>query len=158
MQNYASALKGGADGLKKVFNNIISQDPSRSMAKYSDGLSTLGDAAAKAAENFGPLGKVVGATIQGFTKIAGMQMQQADLLLKANDQLAQFGTAGSFTTKELMDMAHGAGVTSKNMDTLINPIKSIGHALTRLVGTASEGVKAFASMTKITNQQREEFQ
>jgi len=158
MQNYASALKGGADGLKKVFNNMISQDPSRSMAKYSDGLSTLGDAVAKAAENFGTVGKVVGATIQGFTKIAGMQMQQADLLLKANDQLAQFGTAGSFTTKELMDMAHGAGVTSKNMDTLINPIKSLGPALTSLGGSTGEGVKAFAAMTKVTNQQREEFQ
>jgi predicted chitinase len=158
MDNYASALKGGADGLKKVFNSLISQDPSRSMAKYSDGLSTLGDAAAKAAENFGPLGKAVGATIQGFTKLAGAQMQQVDLLLKANDQLAQFGTAGSFTTKELMDMAHGAGVTSKNMDTLINPIKSLGPALTSLGGTASDGVKAFAAMTKVTNQQREEFQ
>jgi hypothetical protein len=158
MDNYVESLKTGADGLKKVFNNLISQDPSRSMAKYSDGLSTLGDAVAKAAENFGTVGKVVGATVQGFTKLAGMQMQQVDLLLKANDQLAQFGTAGSFTTKELMDMAHGAGVTSKNMDTLINPIKSLGPALTSLGGSTGEGVKAFAAMTKVTNQQREEFQ
>ena len=158
MDNYASSLRTGADGLKKVFNNIISQDPSRSMAKYSDGLSTLGDAVSKTAENFGPLGKAVGATVQVFTKLVGAQMQQVDSLLKANDQLAQFGTAGSFTTKGLMDMAHGAGVTSKNMDTLINPIKSLGPALTSLGGTAGDGVKAFTSMAKITNQQREEFQ
>jgi predicted chitinase len=158
MDNYVASLKTGADGLKKVFNNLISQDPSRSMAKYSDGLSTLGDAVAKTAENFGPLGKVVGASAQLFTKLAGAQMQQVDSLLKANDQLAQFGTAGSFTTKELMDMAHGAGVTSKNMDTLINPIKSLGPALTSLGGTASDGVKAFTAMAKVTNQQREEFQ
>lgn len=158
MDNYVASLRTGAEGLKKVFNNIISQDPSRSMAKYSDGLSTLGDAVSKAAENFGPLGKAVGASVQAFTKLAGAQMQQVDSLLKANDQLAQFGTAGSFTTKELMDMAHGAGVTSKNMDTLINPIKSLGPALTSLGGTASDGVKAFTAMTKVTNQQREEFQ
>lgn len=158
MDNYVASLRTGADGLKKVFNNIISQDPSRSMAKYSDGLSTLGDAVSKAAENFGPLGKAVSASVGVFTKLVGVQLQQVDLLLKANDQLAQFGTAGSFTTKELMDMAHGAGVTSKNMDTLINPIKSLGPALTSLGGTASDGVKAFTSMAKITNEQREGFQ
>lgn len=158
MKNYADSMESASAGLKKVFNNIISQDPSRSMAKYSDGLSTLGDAVSKVANNFGTLGKAVGAAVQGLTKVVGLQMEQVDSLLKANDQLAQFGTAGSFTTKGLMDMAHGAGVTSKNMDTLINPIKSLGPALTSLGGSTGEGVKAFTAMAKITNQQREEFQ
>ena len=158
MKNFAESLKTGAEGLGKVFNKLISQDPSRSFAKYNDGLSTLGSAVSKAAENFGPLGKALGVTIQGLTKVGSIYAEQADALLKANDNIAKFGTAGAFTTKELLDMANKAGVTSKNMDVLVKPIQSLGPALTNLGRNTGEGVKAFADLTKISNQQREQYQ
>lgn len=158
MQNFAQSLKTGADGLGKVFNKLISQDPSRSFAKYNEGLSTLGSAVSKAAENFGPLGKAVGMTIQGLTKLGSMYAEQADAVLKANDNLSKFGTAGSFTTKELLDMANKAGVTSKNMDVLIKPIQSLGPALTSLGGTTGEGVKAFSKLAAVSNETREQYQ
>lgn len=158
MKNYADALESATSGLKQVFTKLISQDPSRSFEKYSGGITALGDATAKVANNFGTLGKVLGSTIQGFTKVLSVQMEQADALLKANDSIAKFGTAGSFTTKELLDMANKAGVTSKNMDVLVKPIQSLGPALTNLGKNTGEGVKAFADLAKITNKQREEYQ
>lgn len=158
MKNYADALESATSGLKQVFTKIISQDPSRSFEKYSGGITALGDATAKVANNFGTLGKILGSTIQGFTKVLSVQMEQADALLKANDSIAKFGTAGSFTTKELLDMANKAGVTSKNMDVLVKPIQSLGPALTNLGKNTGDGVKAFADLTKITNKQREEYQ
>lgn len=158
MKNFEKSLELGAEGLGKVFNKIISQDPSRSMAKYSDGLSTLGDAVSKAAENFGPLGKAIGFTVQTITKVSGLYLKQADDLLKANDNLAKFGTAGAFTSRELLDMAHKAGVTSKNMDVLVKPIQSLGPALTNLGGTTGEGVKAFAKLAAVSNETREQYQ
>lgn len=158
MENYAAALQNGVAATKKLFNNLVSQDPSRSFDKYSSGIEQMTGAMGKALGNFGMLGKVIGGTIEAAGKLASIYTQQADNLLKANDAIAQFGTAGSFTTKQLMEMAHGAGLTSKNMDLLVKPIQSLGPALTNLGGTTGEGVKAFADLTKITNKQREEYQ
>jgi predicted chitinase len=158
MENYAAALQNGVAATKKLFNNLVSQDPSRSFTKYSDGIEQMTGAMGKALGNFGMLGKAIGGTIEAAGKLASIYTQQADNLLKANDAIAQFGTAGSFTTKQLMEMAHGAGLTSKNMDLLVKPIQSLGPALTNLGGTTGEGVKAFADLTKITNKQREEYQ
>lgn len=158
MNNYADALKGATEGISKTFNNLMKQDPSRSFNKYSDGLSQLGDSFAKAASNFGTVGKIVGAGVQGLTTMFKIQAEQADLLHKANDQLAQFGTAGNFTINQLRDMANAAGVTSKNMEVLVKPLTSLGPALVNLGGTTGQGVKVFADLAKISNAQREQYQ
>ena len=156
LNKQAEALKDGTRAIKEFGSTLISQE--RGFAKYGKTVESLGDAVGKAASTFGPLGKAVGVVIQGMTKLGSMYMEQADRLLKANDAISQFGTAGSFTTKELMDMAHGAGVTSKNMDLLVNPIKSLGPNLMMLGKNTGDSVKAFADLSKISNQQREEYQ
>lgn len=158
LQGYAEALKTGTEGIKTLFKNLTSQDPGRTMAKYSSGLEQLGSAVGKVTETMGPYGKAFSIFTQGLTKVIGLQAEQADALLKANDKIAQFGTAGTFTTKELQDMANKAGVTSKNMDVLVKPIQSLGPALINLGGTTGQGVKAFADLAKITNAQREQYQ
>lgn len=158
MEGFANALKSGTEGVKSIFEELIKQDPSRSFVKYGKGLESLADAVSSATAGMGGFAKFLGPVAQGMATVFKLQAEQAANLHKANDQLAQFGTAGNFTVEELRKMANQAGVTSKNMDVLVNPIKSLGSGLINLGGTTGQGVKAFAELAKITNQQREEYQ
>lgn len=158
MQSFASALKTGTEGVKDLFKNLISQDPSRSMAKYGSGLDLLTKSISEATAGSKGLVRFLGPLAEGFSTVIKLQAEQADALHKANDSIAQLGTAGSFTINELREMANAAGVTSKNMDVLTKPLASLGPALTSLGGTTGDGVKAFAKLAAITNQQREEYQ
>lgn len=156
LETQADALKKGTDSVKEFGKALLAAE--RSFGKYGKALEGITAETGKFLSTLGPVGKVVGATIAVLGKLGTVYMEQADRMLKANDQLAQFGTAGSFTTKELMQMAHGAGVYSKNMELFIKPITSLGTNLITLGKTTGEGVKTFAELTKFTNEQREGFQ
>ena len=156
LETQTDALVKGTDSLKLFGQALLNTE--RSFGKYGKAIEGITAETGKFLSTMGPLAKGIGATISVLGKLSTVYLEQADRLLKANDTIAQFGTAGSFTTKELMEMAHGAGVTSKNMELLTKPIASLGPALINLGGTTGEGVKAFANLTKITSEQREEYQ
>lgn len=156
LETQSDALKKGTDSVKEFGKALL--DTQRNFGKYGKALEGLTGETGKLLSTFGPLGKAIGATVAVLGKIGTIYLEQADRLLKANDELAKFGTAGSFTTKELMQMAHGAGVTSKNMELFTKPLASLGPALINIGKNTGESVKAFADLTKISNQQREEYQ
>jgi len=156
LETQSDALKKGTDSVKEFGKALL--DTQRNFGKYGKALEGITAETGKFLSTLGPLGKAVGGTVAVLGKLGTVYMEQADRLLKANDQLAQFGTAGSFTTKELMQMAHGAGVTSKNMELFTKPLTSLGPALINIGKNTGDSVKAFADLTKISNQQREEFQ
>jgi hypothetical protein len=140
----------------KLTDALLSSE--RNFSKYSDGLRGLGDAAKSVGDELGGWKKYVGNFVKGSTEVVSAYFKQADSVLKANDDLSKLGTAGSFSTKELLNMGHNAYLTSKNLDLLVNPIKSLGSGLINLGGTTGEGVKAFSKLTAITQEQQLEYQ
>lgn len=157
------AIEKSREALKSLGQELISTK--RGFDKYNKGVESLSESLAKSISRFGPfedkLGGItgkLGSMIEVAGKLASVYFTQADNLLKANDELSKFGTAGSFTTDQLMDMAHRAGVTSKNMDTLVKPMTSLGSNLLMLGKNTGDGVKAFSDLVAISHQQREEFQ
>jgi len=140
----------------KLTDALLSSE--RNFSKYSDGLRGLGDAAKSVGDELGGWKKYVGNFVKGSTEVVSAYFKQADSVLKANDDLSKLGTAGSFSTKELLNMGHNAYLTSKNLDLLVNPIKSLGSGLINLGGTTGEGVKAFAKLTAITQEQQLQYQ
>ena len=156
LKTQAEALKAGTEAVKDFGKELLSQKAG--FEKYGKSVEGFTGAIGQLLSTFGPFGKAVGATVAVVGKLSSVYMEQADRVLKANDQLAKFGTAGSFTSKELLQMAHGANLTSKNLDLFTKPIASMGTNMMLLGKNTGDSVKAFADLAKISYQQREEYQ
>ena len=83
--------------------------------------------------------------------------QQADNIFKAYDSVAKMGAAGTITSREILDMGHNAGLTSLELDKLIEPMKTVRGGFVALGGTTSEGIKKFGEMTAVSEDVRREF-
>lgn len=126
-------------------------------AKYNNAISKVGDAALELGKVFGILGTVVGGIIKIFTKVLEYQTQQADGIFKAYDTVAKMGAAGTITSKEILDMGHGAGLTSLELEKLTEPMKTVRGGFVALGGTQSEGIKKFGEMVAVNESVRREF-
>jgi predicted chitinase len=156
LKTQAEALKAGTGAIKDFSKELLSQKAG--FEKYGKSVEGFTGAIGQFLSTFGLLGKALGATVDVVGKLSSVYMEQADRVLKANDQLAKFGTAGSFTSKELLQMAHGANLTSKNLELFTKPIASMGSNMMLLGKNTGDSVKAFADLAKISYQQREEYQ
>ena len=130
----------------------------KSFAKFGGSLSSAGDAALSLGKNFGILGLAFGALVKGATLVGEKMLEQADNTLKATDEVSNLGGAGAFTAKEVLDMGHRSGLTSKNLTVFTDAAKAAGTGLVTLGGNAASGVSEFAKMTAVTKDQRMAFQ
>lgn len=133
-------------------------DTQRNYQKYNQALKSAGDAALHFGMMLGPYGTIAGLIVKGATKIAEKFTEQADNVLKATDSLNKFGTAGSFTTAQVLDMGHAAGLVSKNLDLMVKPIQSMSSAMISLGATSGDGIKEFSKMVAVTKEERMAFQ
>ena len=127
----------------------------KSFAKFG---GSAGDAALSLGKNFGILGLAFGALVKGATLVGEKMLEQADNTLKATDEVSNLGGAGAFTAKEVLDMGHKSGLTSKNLTVFTDAAKAAGTGLVTLGGNAASGVSEFAKMTAVTKDQRMAFQ
>jgi len=104
------------------------------------------------------LGKAIDAVGTAFSGLLGAIFKQTDELLQASDQFAKIGAAGSLTTKDIMKMGEQAGLTTKDLGILTNATGKIGTGLIGLGANATAGIKAFAGMTEVGANVRQEFQ
>ena len=126
-------------------------------AKYNSTISKVGDITLELSKNFGILGTAVGYLFKGFTVLLEYQTQQADNILKATDEISRMGAAGTFTAKQILDMGHGAGLTSMELEKLTGPMKSVAGGFVALGGTTSEGIKKFGEVVAVSEDVRREF-
>ena len=163
----ADAKKLETDAINKSisviskFSSIMSStilNTERNFEKYGKSIDGLGDSALNFGKQLGIAGFAVGAFVKGLTFLVASSAKQADNLLKSSDQLSKIGNAGSTTVSELMDLAHGAGVTSKNLDVLVKPITGLGTNITSLGRNAGEGAEEFIKLNSILPAQREKYQ
>jgi len=132
-------------------------DTDRNFKKYGGALDGAGDAALELGKSFGGVGTAAGALVKAVTLLAGKQLEQADNLVTATDTVRKLGGAGAFTSEEFLNLAHNAGVTSKNLDLLVKPLQGLGPTLMGLGNAAGDGIKRFAELTEVTEDQRMQF-
>ena len=143
LASFGKALTSGADG---------------GFSKFSDGLTAASGSVAALAKNFGMLGTVLGTIVQVGTKVITMQLKQADDALKASDEIKKLGNAGALSTKQVMEMVHGAGLSAAEATKLTNAMKKAGSGVIGLGDRFGDGAVAFGKMVAVTNTQREGFQ
>lgn len=151
----SNAAQMGKGAILSFGSTILSGQ--EGFAKYNSTINKVGDAALELGKVFGILGTVVGGIVKIFTKVLEYQTQQADGIFKAYDTVAKMGAAGTITSKEILDMGHGAGLTSLELEKLTEPMKTVRGGFVALSGTQSEGIKKFGEMVAVNESVRREF-
>lgn len=144
-------------GLVKNLGTAV-MDSSPKFQKFNGLIGGAGDAAFDLGRKFGILGTVLGGVVKGFTFLVEKQLEQADNLLKFNDDISKLGAVNSFSTKELLGMAHQVGLTSAELDKLSKPMQSLGSSFKAMGVGSAEATKAFFSMVDVGEETRKEFQ
>jgi muramidase (phage lysozyme) len=136
---------------KDGFSKLISQSD-RSFGKYNTAIEGMADGVAKLA------GPYLGAFISAAGKVTTAMLSQYDAFLKTTDSLSKVGATVGMTTSEFRDLAHAAGVTSKNLEILAKPLKELGVDLTLLGSNSADGAREFAKLTAVSSEQRQSYQ
>lgn len=154
--NRKAATQQSVQALKSFASALMNAEVG--FSKYGKVLDSAGDAAVSFGKTLGPLGAMAGYATKGLTTLGSAAFTQADNLLKANDSLTKIGGAGGMTTRELVDMGHRAGLTSKTLELMVKPLQSLGNNLNVLGSNADNSIKAFGEMTAVSKEQRMAFQ
>jgi resuscitation-promoting factor RpfA len=116
------------------------------MAQYNDLTASAGDAAAKAAAQFGPLGMAVGAIIKVITFGISEVTKMSDGLYKANQDLAKSGAAGAEGMTGVFDNMQKFGYGIAELGEMSALIANNSNSLALLGGTVEQGTKQFANV------------
>jgi putative chitinase len=128
------------------------------LAKYNTTIDKAGDAASNFLRSLGPVGKVMGLVVDGATFAAKQLTVYGDNLLKASDELASFGVAGTLTTEQIRKMGEGALYTSTTIGSWTKATKSLGTDIIGLSSTVTGGVTEFSKLTQMTREQYNAYQ
>jgi hypothetical protein len=101
--NREAAARKAYYASEQALNNLTAAFKSNSeeLSKYNSAIGSAGDAALNFGKSLGPLGAVLGYFFKGLTMAGEAFLKQADLSLKATDQLSKLGAAGVFTAEEV---------------------------------------------------------
>lgn len=152
---WVSAGAAGVSALNKFGSALLST--SDGMAKYNSSINTAGNAALNIGKSFGILGFAIGGAVKLFTLVAETVMKQNDALLKAYDTLSEFGQTASHTTSDILALGRASGYTSHTLEIFTKNASKVSQELAALSGSASEGLVTFGKLTKITQEQRNQY-
>ncbi len=152
-----------ADATKMGSSSILSfgkamTDSREGLAKYGAAINQASGALSAGLSAFGPLGRVLGTLLKPLTMMVEGVLGFQDNLFEAKDELAKFGAAGRFTSEDIRQMGLASGYTSTELLKYTKMVNSAGVGLVGLGGTVNSGVAEFAKLTKITTEQRNQFQ
>jgi len=133
-------------------------DSTHSFQKYNGTLGMAGDAAAGLGKNFGVLGHVLGGVIKASTKLLQYQLEQADSLLKFNDQVSKMGAMNAFGSEQILEMGNKAGFAAKDLEKLSAPMQKLGSTFKQIGDGAADSTKKFMEMAAVGSDTRQEFQ
>ena len=157
MGNLAAATTSAVTSTKQFGTALLSTE--QGLSKFGSALTSAGDAAWNLGKMIGgPLGIAVGALVKGATMAAEAALKQTDASLKATDEFSKMGGAGAFTSKEILEMGHRAGLSSQNLEIFTKAASNAGTGLAMFGNTAASGIKAFGEMTAISKEQRMAFE
>lgn len=152
-------LKRNFEALGTSLKESVLNNTDRTFSKYNSSIDSASGA-------LGNLSKMIyGDGANAFTKLLEITttvtkslIGQYDRLNKVTDELNKVGATIGITTTQFRDMAHSAGVTSKNLEVLARPLKDFSINLTSLATNTTEGTKEFVKLTSISREQRMSYQ
>lgn len=127
------------------------------MSKYNSALSSAGNAAMDIGKNFGVLGIAIGGFVKLITLGAELVLKQNDAMIKAYDTLSEFGATTTLTSRDILKIGTASGFTSHNLEIFAKHAASLGTDFQSLGGNATAGFEAFGKLTKITQEQRNQY-
>lgn len=150
-----SALGAATRSAFSFANALLS--PEKNFAKFGGAIDGAADSLSGIANEFGILGKIVGAAIKAQAELSKAHLKQADDMYRGIDAINKMGAAGTMTVKGFTEMAHKVGYTSAELDKLTKPIESMKGGLISLGGIAGKGVKTFMELADVGEQTRRKF-
>lgn len=159
LNELSKTITSTSNALKDGFKALTSQSD-RTFGKYNSAIDQTSEALTGLAGTvFGKVGSMIaGSFIGALGTVTKGMISQYDALLKTTDELNKVGATIGITTVEFRNLAHSAGVTSKNLDVLARPLKDLSINLTSLSSNTTEGTKEFAKLTAISRDQRMSYQ
>jgi len=159
LNELSKTITSSSNTLKESFKALTSQSD-RTFGKYNSAIDQTSEALTGLAGTvFGKVGSMIaGSFIGALGTVTKGMISQYDALLKTTDELNKVGATIGITTTQFRDLAHSAGVTSKNLDVLARPLKDLSINLTSLSTNTTEGTKEFVKLTSISREQRMSYQ
>ena len=127
------------------------------MSKYNSAISGAGNAALDIGKNFGVAGLAIGGFVKLLSMGAELVLKQNDAMIKAYDTLSEFGMTAKLTTTDILKIGSASGYTSHNLEIFTKNAVKVSTELAALTGSASTGTEAFGKLTKITQEQRNQY-
>lgn len=167
MNSAASSVSNGAEALREIGSGAINFG--KQLSSGTDGLSKYSGAVSQMSDGLGDLITTIGkgspfAIVLGlFTKavgaVVGKVLEHDDKLLNSYDKLAEFGAAAGFTTASLQEAADTAGypVSNGSFQKLTETMSSMSTDMLGLGSTASDGVKKFLDIAKVSQPVKNQF-
>jgi hypothetical protein len=118
------------------------------MSQYNNAVVSGGDAVAKAAMQFGPLGIAVGALIKIVTFGISQVNDMADGLYKANQDLAKTGAAGAEGMTGVFNTMQKFGYGIKDLGDMTALIGQNSQSLAQFGGSVEQGTSQLANAAK----------
>jgi len=127
------------------------------LSKYNSAVSSAGDAALSFGKTLGPAGLAVGLFLKSLSIVTTAVLKQNDAMMAGKDALAGIGAAGELTAVDIRNMGAAAGYTRDELKKWTNITKSLGTDIIGLSSTVSGGVAEFGKLSKVTNEQYENY-
>ena len=148
IQGYTAKLKTSGDALKQSFIDLGS-----SMIKGEQGAGVYNNSIKSGAKfiddfasKFGILGKIVGTLASAGLKYVAAVNEQADKLFDTYKDLSRSGLANGM--RDTFDNLQDMGYTMAEIGKMQGILKENANTLAQFGGTAAEGSKKFASLSK----------
>lgn len=154
-----NTIKSSTESVKRGFDSLLNQSD-RTFSKYNSSIDSASNALGSLAKTiFGEnIGKGFELLFNATSTVTKSLIGQYDRLNKVTDELNKVGATIGLTTTQFRDLAHNAGVTSRNLEVLARPLKDFSINLTSLATNTTEGNKEFVKLTSISREQRMSYQ
>ncbi len=156
IQRFNDAVDFTAGAVMTLGKTVM--DSNHSFQKYNGILGSVGDTALEVGRNFGILGSILGGVVKASTAVLGYQLEQADALLKFNDNISKMGAANAFSTDTILQMGNAAGFVAKDLEKLSGPMQRLGSNFRAIGQGAVDSTTRFMEMVNVGSEVRQEFQ
>ena len=152
---FSTAGQQGKKAILTFASAVLDATPG--VSKYSSGIKGGIDAVGGLASIFGPLGKVTQLFLGFIGEAVGASLKYSDNVVRTYDDVAKAGAGLGNSAEHLMDLAHKAGLFSRNTELLTKNITALGPNLLNLGNTSSSGADTFARMIDVGDKNLQKY-
>lgn len=144
---FSKSLSSGKSAILSFASAVLDATPG--VSKYTGSIKGVTDTIGGVASILGPLGGVVRGLMGVLGEVAGEALLYSDNVVKTFDSIAKSGAGLGQSAENLMNLARGAGLSSKTANLLTKGVSDLGPNIRSLGKTSSEGVNTFGRMLAV---------